>query len=217
MEARQDRNVIRRLAHWLITLPIRYAFVVLGAYIILLLWNIWHIEDFSSREASVIALRDSIKAEIVHEMPKVLTPAQYQFATTHLVSWITDVMADAVDELFVRMGSEPSTAQLAAFVAMQEAFRLTASMFIWMTAALMLVVGMCMGRYHFYLAWRQSKVVEVSSTWFAYVWQSRVLAPMMLFTYLASPWPAYRLYALCIIGWAGLSGYITARSFSDHI
>jgi len=211
-------NMVTTFIWWVIFLPIRVTAVVVAGYITLLLYYISKIETLGGREASILYLRQNvILPELKNEMPKVLSPAQYDYAYNHLVTYITDILSETVDTVFVTFGVDPSILQLATLVAMSASFRLSASLFIYATAALLFVSGLVYGRYKFHLEWKKSKVVEVSSTKFAIGWQSKVVLPMLLFVYMASPVPLYQAYAITLSLWSAFVGYTLSRSFTDHL
>ena len=216
--ADKEKNMVTLFIWWLIMLPFKIVFTLIAGFLTIFMYYLTKIEDLGGKEESLRYIKDNlIVPELRNELPAILTPAQYEYAYNHFVTFIVDIFSNIIDEVFVAFGTDPSTLQLATLIAMSTAFRTSAAIFVYATAVVFFFSAMLYGRYKFHLEWKKSKVVEVSSTKFAIGWQSKVILPMITFIYIASPYPFYQGYAYFICGWAAIVGYHLARSFTDHL
>ncbi|RME80426.1 MAG: hypothetical protein D6771_09505 [Zetaproteobacteria bacterium] len=216
-----DHNVVARFVKWLTRLPIDYALMIMGAiFVQVFYWAIYKVHAMPDPSSAVELARGYAKEELLRGLGSLLTPAQREFASNHIVQVILDAAAAISDSLYVWTEGNPqwtATGQITVIVSAVVAFRVAYSTLTWITA---LAVGWAMatlGRYHFHLTWMENRVPEASGTWFAVAWQSRRVLRWWAFIFFALPYGMYLIYPIITVSYFALVSYALARTMTDRL
>lgn len=217
----RHHNVFERFARWLFFLPGRYVLIVMTAITVQVIWWGHDLPSAADPMAVVRHLqREVIPREMREGLDALLTPAQQEYVATHMLSLMADVMAEASDWVYlVSHGDDRMMAAMfvVAFSAIIVVFRMGVALFVFVSAALVGLAFLVLGRYAFFRAWWSSRVPDASGTWFAVAWQTKASYPWVMLAFLASPVGFYRLYAWFLVVWAAVTGWIMGRTFTDRV
>jgi len=216
-----NMNIASASFMWLVRQPIRAVIIFVAATIILtgVFWL--QLDNYQTASDALFHIKnDIIKHEITHEIAAILTPAQQEFASNHLITFILSIGAELSDYMFIWFKADPDSmaaASLFVYAGLVVAIRASIVMYVMITAIPLSFCMIMWGRYYFNKVWAETQVADSSGTFFAAAWGTRAGIPWLVFIFLALPMTSYTLFTMVLLAWVSITGFIIGRTFTDHL
>jgi len=216
-----NMNIASASFVWLLRQPVRAALMFVMATCILtgVFWM--QLDSYQTSNDALFHIKnDIIKYEITHEITTILTPAQQEFASNHLIAFILSIGAELSDQMFIWFSADPDSmaaSSLFVYAAIVVAIRSSIVIFVMITAFPLTLCMVLWGRYYFNKVWAETQIADSSGTYFAMAWGTRGGIPWLIFIFLALPMTSYSLFTVVLLSWLSITGFIGGRTFTDHL